>query len=112
MRSVTFPTALVECYDNQIQVGILLGLRRIDKRGVHGASRPAALSGVRLGAFMRSRKSAQRSSAIRITTREIADRLFIAPQDHRPSHPAHLRQDRHLDASRGGALGDAARGGQ
>jgi DNA-binding CsgD family transcriptional regulator len=29
---------------------------------------------------MRSRKSAQRSSAIRITTREIADRLFIAPK--------------------------------
>ena len=30
-------------------------------------------------------------------------------QDRRPPHPAHLRQDRHLDASRGRALGDAAR---
>ena len=31
------------------------------------------------------------------------------PEDRRPPHPAHLRQDRHLDASRSRALGDAAR---
>ena len=32
-------------------------------------------------------------------------------QDRRPPHPAHLRQDRRLDAGRGGSLGDAAHRG-
>ena len=44
-----------------------------------------------------------------LTTREIADRLVHLAQDRRPPHPAHLRQDRRVDASRGGAVGDAAR---
>ena len=55
----------------------------------------------------RSRRAAARGQG----THDARDRrsaLHLA-EDRRPPHPAHLRQDRRVDASRRGAVGDAAR---
>ena len=44
-----------------------------------------------------------------LTTKAIAARALHLAEDRRPSHPARLHEDRGLDASGGGAVGDGAR---
>ena len=99
-------------------------LRRLESQGVleprasravlvaAGHGEPRAPSGKRPQQSGRAHPARGRRAATRGQgTHDAPDRrsaLHLA-QDRRPPHPAHLRQDRHLDASRRRAVGDAAR---
>ena len=63
------------------------------------------------GGLTRREVEVLRLAARGLTTDDIAGRLYISPQNRRPPHPAHLRQDRRIDAGRGSSLGDAAHRG-
>jgi len=99
-------------------------LRRLESEGVlepracravlvaAGHGEPQATSGRRPrdpGGLTRREVEVLRLATRGLTTRQDRRSADHVTQDRRSPHPAHLRQDRHIDASRRRPVGDAAR---